>query len=69
MNLTTLLEGYRPYESVVKNLDRASISLAGVAQSARAHIIASVCGNVKGNTLVVTYSDMESRALLSDLEL
>ena len=69
MNLTTLLDGYRPYESIVNNLDRAPISVAGVAQSARAHIIASVRENVKGNTLIVTYSDMESRAMLSDLEL
>ncbi len=69
MNLINLLDGYRPYEGIIKNLDNTPISLSGVAETAQAQLIGAIAAKAKGNTLVVTYSDMESRNLLSDLRL
>ena len=69
MNLINLLDGYRPYEGIIKNLDNTPISLSGVAETAQAQLIGAISAKAKGNTLVVTYSDMESRNLLSDLRL
>ena len=66
MNLINLLDGYRPYEAIIKNLDNTPISLSGVAETAQAQLIGAISSKAKGNTLVSTYSDMESRNLLSD---
>ena len=69
MNLINLLDGYRPYEAIIKNLDNTPISLSGVAETAQAQLIGAISAKSKGNTLIVTYSDMESRHILSDLRL
>ena len=69
MNLINLLDGYRPYEAIIKNLDNTPISLSGVAETAQAQLIGAISAKAKGNTLIVTYSDMESRHILSDLRL
>ena len=69
MDLLNLLDGYRPYEGIVKNLDNTPVSVAGVAETAEAQLIASVSAKTESNTLVVTYSDMEARSVLSDLRL
>ncbi len=67
MNLTNILDGYRPYESILKNLGSNSISVSGVAKTAEAQLIGAIPSN--GTKLVVTYSDMEARSLVSDLKL
>ena len=69
MNLLNLLDGYRPYEGIVKNLKNTPISVAGVAETAQAQLVASVSAKTESNTLVITYSDMEARSVLSDLRL
>lgn len=69
MNLTTLLDGYRPYESIIKNLGNTPISVAGIAEHAQLHLIASVFERLKKNVLIVTYSDMESKAVCRDLKM
>ena len=69
MNLTSILDGYRPYQGIVKNLDNTPISVSGVAQTAQAQLISAVSRHSKKNTLIITYSDMESRSVMSDLRL
>ena len=70
MNLLNLLDGYRPFENIVKNIGSAPVSVAGVAENAQAQLIASIRERVRSNNvLVVTYSDAEARALYSDLRL
>lgn len=69
INLLSLLDGYQPYEGVIKNLSKTPMSVAGVVDSAQPQLIAAVANKTKGNTLVVTYSDMEARALAEDIRL
>lgn len=69
MNFSNILSGYAPYRSVVKNLDNTPISIAGVVESAQGQIIHALSVENKSSALVITYSDMEARALHSDLEL
>lgn len=74
LDFSDLLRGYRPYDGLIKNLTNTPISAAGVVDSAQPQLIAAVSaqaaeGKKDINTLVVTYSDMESRALASDLRL
>ncbi len=68
MNLLNILEGYLPYESIVKNLNNTPISVSGVAETAHPQLISAI-GDKALPKLVVTYSDMESRAILNDLRL
>ena len=69
MDFKTLLDGYAPYEGIVKNLTDTPISVSGVVDTARPQLIAALASHNDGNTLVVTYSDMESKALRDDLRM
>ncbi len=69
MNLINLLDGYRPYEGIIKNLDKTPISVSGVAETAQAQLIGAISKMAKNNVLVVAYSEMEARSILSDLKL
>ena len=69
MNLLNLLDGYMPYESIIKNLGKTPMSIAGVADSAQSHLISAISKRIGKNTLVITYSDMEARAVTSGLRL
>lgn len=70
MNFIDMLEGYRPYDDFIKCLSDTPVSVAGVVDSAQPQLIAAAHNAAAGkNTLVVTYSDMESRTLCSDLRL
>lgn len=69
MNFSNILENYAPYRSVVKNLNNTPISIAGVVESAQGQLIYALTGENKSAALVVTYSDMEARALHDDLTL
>lgn len=69
MNFANILENYPPYMGVVKNLDNTPISVAGVVESAQGQLIFALTNENKSSAVVITYSDMEARALHSDLEL
>lgn len=69
MDLLNLLEGYAPYDGLVAKLNDTPISAAGVVGSAQPQLIAALADKISGNALVVTYSDMEARALYDDLRL
>ncbi len=69
MDLLNLLEGYSPYDGLIKNLSNTPVSVAGIVGSAQPQLIAAVAEKSSGNTLAVTYSDMEARALCEDLKL
>ncbi len=69
MNFSNILENYAPYRNVVKNLNNTPISIAGVVESAQGQLIYALTGENKSAALVVTYSDMEARALHDDLTL
>ena len=62
-----MLEGYKPYEAIVKNLKNAPISVSGVVDSAQPQLIAAIAAQSAGCALAVTYSDMESRQLAEAL--
>lgn len=67
MNLLDFLDSYRPYERLSEG--RSPVSAAGIVGSAQPQLIASLAKRHGGNTLVVTYSDMEARTLSDDLRL
>ena len=69
MNFLNMLEGYKPYEGIVKNLDNTPISVAGVVDSAQPQLIAELFARTGGRALVVTYSDMESRQIADALRM
>ena len=56
MDLLNLLDGYRPFEGIVKNLDNTPVSVAGVAETAQAQLVASVSAKTESNALIITYS-------------
>lgn len=69
MNFSNFLDSYAPYRGVVKNLNNTPISIAGVVESAQGQLIYALKNANKSSAVVVTYSDMEARALHADLEL
>ncbi len=69
MNFSDILRGYPPYIGVADSLNSTPISIAGVAESAQGHLIYSLWRENGGNACVVTYSDMEARALFEDMRL
>lgn len=69
MNFFNILENYAPYKGVVKNLNNTPISVAGVVESAQGQLICALAKENSSSAIVVTYSDMEARALHSDLSL
>lgn len=69
MNFSDLLQGYRPYDGIIKNLDNTPMSVAGIVDSAQPQLMAAVSGAAGGNTLIVTYSDMEARAAAENMKL
>lgn len=69
MNFLNILKDYPPYKGIVKNLNNTPVSVAGVVESAQGQLIYALCGENGSSGIVITYSDMEARALHSDLEL
>ena len=69
MNLINLLDGYRPYESIINNLDNTPISVSGVAKTSEAQLISAISAKTDGDTLIIAYRDAEARNILSDLRL
>lgn len=68
MNFYNILDNYPPYRGIVENIGKTPISVAGVVESAQSHLIASLIKKTKVSGLVVTYSDMEARAMYSDMK-
>ena len=69
MNFLNMLKGYKPYQGIVKNLNNTPVSVSGIVDTAQPQLIAALAAENGGQTLVVTYSDMESRALCDGLRL
>ena len=69
MNLTDILNGYKRYDSLAADLNNTPVSVAGVVDSAQPQLIAALSAKNGGNALVVTYSDMEARAMADNLRL
>ena len=69
MNLTNILDGYRPYEAILKNLNNTPISVSGIASTAQLQLIASLYEKSDESALVLVYSDMEAKTICNDLRL
>lgn len=69
MNFFDVLSDYSPYAELVKKLDDTPISVAGAEEATWGHIISALRNKTNGNALVITYSEMEARALAEDLRL
>ena len=67
MDFSDFLNKYEPYKRVTANLDKTPISVAGVVESAQSQLIYALTKSNKQPSVVVTYSDMEARALYNDL--
>lgn len=67
MNFLNMLEKYPQYRRITENLNNTPISVAGVTESAQSQLIYSLAENGKKSALVLVYSDMEAKALYSDL--
>lgn len=67
MNFLNMLEKYPPYERILQNMNNTPISVAGVTESAQSQLICSLALKNKKSALVLVYSDMEAKALYSDL--
>lgn len=66
MNFSNMLSEYLPYKGIVSG--NAPISVEGVTESAQPQLIYSLADRAEGSALVVTYTDMEARALYDDLK-
>ena len=69
LNFADFLKGYRPFDGIIKNIDKTPMSVAGIVDSAQPQLIAAVSAATGGNTLIVTYSDMEARTASENLKL
>ncbi len=69
LNFADFLNGYRPFDGIIKNIDKTPMSVAGIVDSAQPQLIAAVSAATGGNTLIVTYSDMEARTASENLKL
>ena len=63
MDFSDFLNKYEPYKRITANLDKTPISVAGVVESAQSQLIYALTKSNKQPSVVVTYSDMEARAL------
>ncbi len=65
MDFGKILENYGEYSRLLANLNKAPISVAGLVDAAQAQFIHELSG--KKRALIVSYSDLEARALYADL--
>lgn len=66
MNFSNVLENYDEYKRLEESIKNAPVSVAGVVDAAEAQLIYRLCLTKKA--LVVAYSDMEAKAVLSNLK-
>jgi transcription-repair coupling factor (superfamily II helicase) len=69
MDFSNILKDYQPYQGVVKNLNNTPISIAGVVESAQGQLIYALQAENNSSAVVITYSDIEARALYDDITL
>lgn len=67
MNFNDILYQYPKYIELKNCLTHSPVSVSGVEESARAHLIYSLFNDCDSHALVICYSDMEAKNLLSDL--
>ncbi len=69
MNLNNILDGYKPYERIKKEIfaKRGAVSVSGITESARAQLIGALSKD--RNALIVTYSENEAQTLVNELSL
>ena len=67
MNFSDILNKYPPYARICENLNNTPISVSGVVESAQSQLIFALANKNNSSAVVVTYSDMEARAMYSDL--
>lgn len=67
MNFLNMLDKYPPYERILQNMKNTPMSVAGVTESAQSQLICSLAAKNGKSALVLVYSDIEAKALCSDL--
>ncbi len=66
MDFSQILETYSEYKRLKENLDKTPVSVAGLVDSAQAQFIYAL--SVKKRALAVACTDLEAKALYSDLK-
>lgn len=69
MRFNELLKDYLPYRGIERQLrdGRTPIAVCGITESAQPQLIASIAENIRDAAIVITYSDMEAKALYQDI--
>ncbi|MBS7298268.1 MAG: transcription-repair coupling factor [Eubacteriales bacterium] len=69
MNLLNILDGYKPYETLKKEISKESgaVSLAGITEAAQIQLIGAL--SQKRGALVVVYSENEAQSIVRELAL
>ncbi|MEE0944500.1 MAG: transcription-repair coupling factor [Clostridia bacterium] len=69
MNLLNILDGYKPYEQLKKEISKTNgaVSVSGISEAAQVQLIGAL--SHKRGALVVVYSENEARAMVRELEL
>ena len=69
MNLLNILDGYKPFEQLKKEIsrDNGAVSVSGISEAAQVQLIGAL--SQERGALVVVYSENEARALVRELEL
>ena len=66
MNFSNILENYGEYKRLAESIENAPVSVAGLVDAAEAQLIYQLSRGKKA--MVVAYSDMEAKAVLSNLK-
>lgn len=69
MNFSNVLSEYMPYKAITANIALMPVSVEGVTEPAQPQLIYSLANDCNGSMLVITYTDMEARALCDDLKI
>ena len=65
MNFSDILNGYDEYKRLKENIDNAPLSVAGLVDAAEAQFIYQLSKGKRA--LILAYSDMEAKTIVSDL--
>ena len=66
MNFSDILNGYDEYKRLKANIDNAPLSVAGLVDAAQAQFIYQL--SKEKRALILAYSDMEAKTIVSDLK-
>ncbi len=68
MNLLSILDGYKPYEDIKKEINKGGrVSVSGIVESAQPQLIGALSQGK--SALVVVYNETEAKALQKEIEL